>query len=429
MAILNAPNGQAPTSAVAIAAAQAQQPAALPSIFTGSGAVAAVDTGTSYDATIGGVKYPRIKVLQHGIFYQASGGEPVALSADPRQFSLAIVRTATAVSRLCFEGSYDVSGAQNGRVLCRAADGIKPDADIPVADRQAATCNTCPKNQKGSGEGGSKACKYKLPILVIPGIKNPDNSVSWVDEVCQMSVNASTLFGESLEAQQLFSMAEFEAKLGTRGAAPNQVLCDLHLDQRPGSMSKALWGCTYVLTPTDVQEIARIVEASPYDFEHMLGAVASSVEESEIPTTPVAPPAASAPVAGAVDSAGLASPAPLAPGSVAPALNPVPPAPAAAPAAVAAPAPAPAAVAPAPAAQAPGLIPPEPAAAPTQEVPAPSPLAPPQASFGPASAAAVPAQAVPAAAPAAAPVVASPPSDTSPSGPDASAVNDDGLLW
>jgi hypothetical protein len=58
-----------------------------------------------------------------------------------------------------------------------------------ASDKQSANCATCPQNVKGSGENGSRACKYQRRVSLLL-----ENELG--GEVYQFNIPAKSLFGK-----------------------------------------------------------------------------------------------------------------------------------------------------------------------------------------------------------------------------------------
>jgi len=106
-------------------------------------------------------------------------------SIDDRYLDVVIVNAAPKVTRVFYAGTY-VEG-QATAPACWSPDGDKPSADVKAP--QSPTCANCPKNQKGSGQGDSKACRYNQQVAVVLA-----NDIE--GEVMQLSVPARSLFGK-----------------------------------------------------------------------------------------------------------------------------------------------------------------------------------------------------------------------------------------
>ena len=121
---------------------------------------AAQDDAT--DALAGGELGARRISIKGGVFREFIGGKEYRVSED-RAMNVVIIKAAPKTSRKYYEGTY-VEGEVKGPT-CWSQDGTRP--DDKVKDKQAATCITCPKNIKGSGQGESRACRYEQRVAVL----------------------------------------------------------------------------------------------------------------------------------------------------------------------------------------------------------------------------------------------------------------------
>lgn len=124
--------------------------------------------------------------IKGGTFRLVVGGKELA-QIEERNMDVIIVRAAPAVSRQWYEKAYD---PEAGAVPpdCWSNDGEKPDAT--AKNRQAETCNKCPKNIAGSGQGNSRACRYQQRLAVMLA----DDMESGV---YQLSLPATSIFGKA----------------------------------------------------------------------------------------------------------------------------------------------------------------------------------------------------------------------------------------
>jgi len=74
---------------------------------------------------------------------------------------------------------------------CFSNDGAAPDAG--AQNPQAARCDACPQNIKGSGMGNSKSCRYSRRLALV---LKEDFGTSLEGEVYQMNLASKSLFGE-----------------------------------------------------------------------------------------------------------------------------------------------------------------------------------------------------------------------------------------
>lgn len=113
------------------------------------------------------------------------GGKEVA-HIEERNMEVVIVRAAPAVSRQFYKDKYDPENVTPPD--CWSNDGEKPDPSIERP--QAKTCNGCPQNIAGSGQGESRACRFQQRLAVVL----PDDMESGV---YQLILPATSIFGKA----------------------------------------------------------------------------------------------------------------------------------------------------------------------------------------------------------------------------------------
>ena len=125
--------------------------------------------------------------IKGGVFRLMAGGKEVA-SIEERHLDVVVVKAAPKVSRIFYAGSYDKDAAASAPD-CWSNDGERPDAK--AANKQAATCMSCPQNVAGSGQGNSRACRYQQRLAVVLA-NDPEGSV------LQLTLPATSVFGNCL---------------------------------------------------------------------------------------------------------------------------------------------------------------------------------------------------------------------------------------
>jgi hypothetical protein len=101
--------------------------------------------------------------IRGGVWRLLVGGEEIAKNED-RAMNFVVVAANPHINRTYFADKYE-----EGKVVvphCWSEDGLKPDAEVPAAQRQCGTCAKCPQNIEGSGEGKSRACRYSTRLAV-----------------------------------------------------------------------------------------------------------------------------------------------------------------------------------------------------------------------------------------------------------------------
>jgi hypothetical protein len=155
--------------------------AALPAFAkrnAGTGATAGLTGGTAGSGQ-------RISI-KGGVFRLLSNGEQIATIED-RYLDVVVVAASPNYTRTFYAGKY-VEG-NTAPPDCWSVDGKKPDAS--VAEPQSSSCEGCPQNVKGSGEGDSRACRFSQRLAV--KLANDIEGGS----IMQLSIPATSIFGKA----------------------------------------------------------------------------------------------------------------------------------------------------------------------------------------------------------------------------------------
>lgn len=163
----------------------------------------------------GSVAHKRISI-KGGVFRMMVSGQEVQKSPD-RHLNIVVVAAAPAVSRTYYEGVYSEGAAV--RPSCWSDDGVKP-ADSCTTKKHA-TCNDCPMNIKGSGQGDSKACRYSQRLAVV--LANDING-----EVYGLTLSATSLFGKGDDAHM--PLQQYTRKLAGHGLPIRAVVTKMAFD-------------------------------------------------------------------------------------------------------------------------------------------------------------------------------------------------------
>jgi hypothetical protein len=164
---------------------------------------------------MGGGSSKRISV-EGGVFRMLVGGKEVAVNED-RAMQMIIVRAAEANARTFYGGQYE-KGVK-ARPKCWSDDSVKPHEK--VQNPQNKTCNGCPQDVKGSGQGDSKACRYsrRLAVLLSSDIQG---------DIYAMNINASSLFAQG-EGRKM-GLQQYARFLGGHGIEVNAVVTEMRFD-------------------------------------------------------------------------------------------------------------------------------------------------------------------------------------------------------
>ena len=133
---------------------------------------------------LGSANYKRISIRGKKFSMVVNGS--IAAKAPGSTLDVVVVNAAPAVSRHWYSKAYDPSAV--GMPDCFSNDGIRPDPRS--AAPQGKTCESCPKNTKGSGTNGSRACKFsrRLAVILANDVENSD--------VYQIQLPATSIFGK-----------------------------------------------------------------------------------------------------------------------------------------------------------------------------------------------------------------------------------------
>lgn len=125
--------------------------------------------------------------IKGGVWRMIVGGEEVAKNED-RSMNFVVVAAAPKVHRTFYMGKYE-EGKDVGPT-CWAADGVKPNDEVPADQRQSSNCDKCPQNIAGSGEGNSRACRYSRRLAVVL-----ENDLE--GNVYRLQLPAKSMFGKA----------------------------------------------------------------------------------------------------------------------------------------------------------------------------------------------------------------------------------------
>lgn len=100
--------------------------------------------------------------IEGGVWRMMEGTTELAKNED-RAMNFVVVNAAEHVGRTFYAGVYQKGVASSPD--CWSADGKAP--DVSVKSPQAANCQMCKQNIKGSGQGGSRACRFNRRIAVV----------------------------------------------------------------------------------------------------------------------------------------------------------------------------------------------------------------------------------------------------------------------
>jgi hypothetical protein len=220
---------------------------------------------------MGGGNSKRISI-ENNVFTMMVGGKPVAVNED-RAMNVVIVRAAEANARTYYGGQYE-KGVKS-RPVCWSDDSAKPHENVKTPQHK--TCNGCPQDIKGSGQGESKACRYsrRLAVLLASDMEG---------DIFAMNINASSLFAQG-EGRKM-GLQQYARFLGGHGIEVNAVVTEMRFDT--SANMKLVFSA---VRPLEEAEWARVI--ARMDDQAAIDAVTMTV--AEIDGTPEASVAPAAP--------------------------------------------------------------------------------------------------------------------------------------
>jgi len=179
-----------------------------------------VELDATTKALMGGVSSTNHRISIRGrVFRMMSGGKEIAAS-ESNAMNVVVVAAAEHVGRTFYAGSYDPK-AEAAPPDCWSADGITPNEN--VANRQADKCASCKQNIAGSGQGNSRACRYRQRIAVT--LENDPKG-----DVYQLDLSATSIFGDAENGSM--PLQAYGRLLGAQGVPVSAVVTELKFDPK-----------------------------------------------------------------------------------------------------------------------------------------------------------------------------------------------------
>lgn len=207
-----------------------------------------------------------------GVFRMLLNGKEVAVNED-RAMNVIIVNAAPHNQREFYASAY-VKG-QTSAPVCYSNDGITPDPRS--SSPQAKKCMDCPQNVRGSGQGDSRACRFRRLLAVIP--ENEPNGF-----VYQLGLSATSIF-PPLE-QGKMALQAYAQHLASHKVPITGVVTELKFDMASGIPSKLIFR---PIRPVTKQEFTLVQELK--NSPEVLGMITLNITPQE-----AAAPALAAPI-------------------------------------------------------------------------------------------------------------------------------------
>jgi hypothetical protein len=154
--------------------------------------------------------------IKGGVWRMMVNGKEVAKNEE-RAMNVVIVAASPKVSRTFYAKSF-VEGEITAPD-CWSADGEVPS---PKAENpQSKRCVDCAQNQKGSGQGDSRACRYSQRLAVALA-----NDIG--GEVMQLTLPASSIFGAGESGK--WPLQTYAKMIGSKGVPITAVVTEMRFD-------------------------------------------------------------------------------------------------------------------------------------------------------------------------------------------------------
>jgi len=233
--------------------------------------------------------------IKGAVFRMIVDGKQVAENED-RAMNIVVVAAAPHVNRQYYKATFE-EGAITAPD-CWSPDGKTPSAKS--ANKQSNSCDTCPQNIAGSGQGESRACRYqqRLAVVLEGEIGGP---------VYQLALPATSLFGKGEPNNVKMPLQAYARFLAQNGAPITGVVTEMRFDTKAAT-PKLTFKATRALTEEEyniVQEQGASADAQQtielnvfqQDTKNKPAAAAPAEAEEEVPQTTTAVEPESEPVA------------------------------------------------------------------------------------------------------------------------------------
>jgi hypothetical protein len=154
--------------------------------------------------------------IRGSVFRLMVSGEEIAKNEN-RAMNVVIVNGGRDIARQFYEGKY-VAG-ESAAPDCWSNDGKRPDASIESP--QYSSCEGCPQNIKGSGNGDSRACRFqqRLAVVLADDIGG---------DVYQLTLPSTSIFGRGDTDKMPFQ--QYAKYVGSQGKNINTLITEMRLD-------------------------------------------------------------------------------------------------------------------------------------------------------------------------------------------------------
>lgn len=187
--------------------------------------------------TLAGKTGTKRLVPKNGIWTKMVGGEPMGkIKGD---LNVIIVNAAPRVGRIFYMKAWSPD-AEPTAPDCFSNDGRAPDAR--AANPQASSCDNCPQNIKGSGQGQSKACRYSRRIAVM---LEDDFDTSLQGEVYQINLASKSLFGDG-DGNNAHTFENYTKYLSNNGKSVDYMVTRISFNENNDNQSVLFAPARYI---------------------------------------------------------------------------------------------------------------------------------------------------------------------------------------
>lgn len=155
--------------------------------------------------------------IKGGVWRMLVNGKEIAKNED-RTMNVVITAASPKVSRTFYAKQF----SEGGEVVapdCWSADGEVPDSK--AKNPQSKRCIDCPQNEKGSGQGESRACRFSQRLAIVLG---KDLS----GDVFQLTLPATSIFGAGEPGK--WPLQTYAKMLGSKGVPVTAVVTEMKFD-------------------------------------------------------------------------------------------------------------------------------------------------------------------------------------------------------
>ena len=200
----------------------------------------------------GGSKLKRISP-RNGMFVRVVNGDTAGKLKAPLR--VVIVGVAPDVQRTFYAKAYDPN-AEPTAPDCWTNDGKRPDASIKAP--QGKNCETCPQNVKGSGQGETRACRFKRRLAVILPEEVGGNNEG---DIYQLEVASKSIFGKG--SGQVFPLNAYIDYVIANGENIDGVVTEIDFNENNNNQSVLFRAVDFVSSDSDLVAVVNTAVESP----------------------------------------------------------------------------------------------------------------------------------------------------------------------